>query len=77
MLVRGGVFLYPRDSKDPKKVGGLRLVYEANPMAMLVAQAGGSACSRRILEIIPHELHQRIPGRARRETRSGAPDSLP
>jgi fructose-1,6-bisphosphatase len=63
ILIRGGVFLNPRDSKDPKKNGRLRLIYEANPMAMLVEQAGGAASTgrRRILEIIPHELHQRIP----------------
>jgi fructose-1,6-bisphosphatase len=63
ILIRGGVFLYPRDSKDPKHVGRLRLIYEANPMAMLVEQAGGAASTgrRRILDIIPHELHQRIP----------------
>jgi fructose-1,6-bisphosphatase len=63
VLIRGGVFLYPHDSKDPKKSGGLRLIYEANPMAMLVEQAGGAASTgrRRILEIIPNELHQRIP----------------
>ena len=62
LLIRGGVFLYPRDSKDPKKVGRLRLIYEVNPMAMLVEQAGGTASTdrRRILEIIPHEFHQRI-----------------
>jgi fructose-1,6-bisphosphatase len=63
ILIRGGVFLYPHDSKDPKKNGGLRLIYEANPMAMLVEQAGGAASTgrRRILDIIPNELHQRIP----------------
>jgi len=63
ILIRGGVFLYPRDSKDPEKADRLRLIYEANPMAMLVEQAGGAASTgrQRILEIIPHELHQRIP----------------
>jgi fructose-1,6-bisphosphatase len=63
ILIRGGVFLDPRESKDPTKNGRLRLIYEANPMAMLVEQAGGAASTgrRRILEIIPHELHQRIP----------------
>jgi fructose-1,6-bisphosphatase len=62
-LIRGGVFLYPYDSKDPNKRGGLRLICEANPMAMLVEQAGGAASTgrRRILDIIPNELHQRIP----------------
>jgi len=63
ILIRGGVFLYPRDSKDPEKAGRLRLIYEANPMAMLVEQAGGAASTgrQRVLEIVPHELHQRTP----------------
>jgi fructose-1,6-bisphosphatase len=63
LLIRGGVFLNPPDSKDPKKNGRLRLIYEANPMAMLVEQAGGAGSTgrRRILEITPHELHQSIP----------------
>jgi len=63
ILIRGGVFLYPRDTKDPTKAGRLRLIYEANPMAMLVEQAGGLASTgrRRILEIVPQGLHQRIP----------------
>jgi len=63
ILVRGGVFLYPRDSKDPSKPGRLRLIYEANPMAMIVEQAGGLASTgrHRILEIVPQGLHQRVP----------------
>jgi fructose-1,6-bisphosphatase I/sedoheptulose-1,7-bisphosphatase len=62
ILTRGGVFLYPRDSKDPAKEGRLRLLYEANPVAMLVEQAGGRATTgrRRILDVEPTELHQRI-----------------
>ncbi len=62
ILTRGGVFLYPRDSKDPSKEGRLRLLYEANPVAMLVEQAGGLATTgrERILEVRPSELHQRI-----------------
>ena len=62
ILTRGGVFLYPRDTKDPSKEGRLRLLYEANPVAMLVEQAGGRATtgSRRILDVQPTQLHQRI-----------------
>ncbi|CAG1003935.1 fructose-1,6-bisphosphatase I / sedoheptulose-1,7-bisphosphatase [Methylophilaceae bacterium] len=63
ILMRGGIYLYPRDSKDMSKPGRLRLMYEANPMGMLVEQAGGlaSTCRERILEIEPQELHQRVP----------------
>ncbi len=62
ILTRGGVFLYPRDSKDPAKAGRLRLLYEANPVAFLVEQAGGLASTgrERILEVRPTELHQRV-----------------
>jgi fructose-1,6-bisphosphatase I / sedoheptulose-1,7-bisphosphatase len=62
ILMRGGVFLYPRDRKDPTKPGRLRLLYEANPVSFIVEQAGGrsiSGCDR-ILDITPSELHQRI-----------------
>jgi fructose-1,6-bisphosphatase I len=60
-LVAGGIFLYPADAKNPS--GKLRLTYEANPMAMIVEQAGGAATDgeRRILEIQPERLHQRVP----------------
>jgi fructose-1,6-bisphosphatase I len=60
VLWRGGIFMYPRDSKN--KDGRLRLMYEANPMAFIVEQAGGSATdgSMRILDIQPKKLHQRI-----------------
>lgn len=60
-LIYGGIYLYPEDSKMPN--GKLRLVYEANPLAMLIEQAGGKASDgkRRILDIIPDALHQRIP----------------
>ncbi len=63
ILTRGGVFLYPWDRKDPDKPGKLRLMYEANPMALLVEQAGGAATDgrRRILDIEPAQLHQRVP----------------
>ncbi|NNH00847.1 class 1 fructose-bisphosphatase [Acinetobacter sp. ANC 5414] len=63
ILCRSGIFLYPYDTKDPKKAGRLRLMYEANPMSMLMEQAGGASTTGRvrILEIQPTELHQRIP----------------
>jgi fructose-1,6-bisphosphatase I / sedoheptulose-1,7-bisphosphatase len=62
ILTRGGVFLYPRDSKDPAKEGRLRLLYEANPIAFLIEQAGGLATTgrERVLEVTPCDLHQRI-----------------
>jgi fructose-1,6-bisphosphatase len=63
ILVRGGLFMYPKDSKDPAKPGRLRLLYEANPMAMIVEAAGGAASTGRgrVLELEPRELHQRVP----------------
>lgn len=63
VLVRGGVFMYPIDSKIKKNGGKLRLMYEANPMAMLVEQAGGAASNgkMRIMEIKPSKIHQRVP----------------
>jgi len=63
ILIRGGVFMYPRDSKAPNKSGRLRLLYEANPMAMLIEQAGGLASTGRgcLLEKQPEQLHQRAP----------------
>ena len=63
ILTRGGVFLYPWDRKDPDKPGKLRLMYEANPMAFIVEQAGGAATTgrERILDIAPSALHQRVP----------------
>lgn len=63
ILVRGGVFMYPHDTKDPGKPGRLRLMYEANPIAMLVEQAGGMASTGRsaILELAPAALHERVP----------------
>ena len=62
ILMRGGVFLYPRDSKDPAKPGRLRLLYEANPIGFLMEQAGGRASSGRqpLLGVKPTALHQRI-----------------
>ena len=62
ILTRGGVFMYPWDKREPNKPGKLRLMYEANPMAWLVEQAGGAATNghQRILDIQPTELHQRV-----------------
>ncbi len=62
ILMRGGVFMYPRDNKDPAKHGRLRLLYEANPISMLIEQAGGQASTgrKRMLEVQPESLHQRI-----------------
>jgi fructose-1,6-bisphosphatase I len=64
ILMRGGVFLYPWDKREPNKPGKLRLMYEGNPMAFLIEQAGGKATTdgtQAILDVIPTELHQRIP----------------
>ena len=63
ILTRGGIFIYPWDKKDPSKPGKLRLMYEANPMSLLVEQAGGAATNgrERILDIAPTQLHQRVP----------------
>jgi fructose-1,6-bisphosphatase I len=62
ILMRGGVFLYPRDRKDPARAGRLRLLYEANPISLLIEQAGGAASTgrERLLEVEPKQLHQRI-----------------
>ena len=63
ILTRGGVFMYPRDNRNPSMPGKLRLMYEANPMAMIIEQAGGVATNgtQRILDIQPQSLHQRVP----------------
>jgi len=63
ILMRGGVFMYPKDTGDSGKAGRLRLMYEANPIGMVVEQAGGMASTGRgrILELLPTELHQRVP----------------
>lgn len=62
ILMRGGVFLYPRDSKDAAKPGRLRLLYEANPVGFIMEQAGGRAStgSQPVLGVVPTSLHQRI-----------------
>ncbi|MFI4868401.1 MAG: class 1 fructose-bisphosphatase [Steroidobacterales bacterium] len=63
ILMRGGVFMYPKDTKDPGKPGRLRLMYEANPISLLIEQAGGRATTgrQRLLDVVPETLHQRIP----------------
>ncbi|MBI5626066.1 MAG: class 1 fructose-bisphosphatase [Nitrosomonadales bacterium] len=63
ILIRGGVFMYPKDTKDPAKAGKLRLLYEANPMSFIVEQAGGMSSTgyERIMGIKPSGLHQRVP----------------
>jgi len=62
ILTRGGVFIYPWDAKDPTKPGKLRLMYEANPMAFIVEQAGGAATNgmERIMSLQPTKLHERV-----------------
>ncbi len=63
ILVRGGIFMYPRDNKDPSKAGKLRLMYEANPMSFIIEQAGGASSTgrERMLDVKPSGLHQRVP----------------
>jgi fructose-1,6-bisphosphatase I len=63
ILTRGGIFMYPLDSKTKDKGGKLRLLYEANPMSFIIEQAGGAATTgrQRILDIQPEKLHQRVP----------------
>jgi fructose-1,6-bisphosphatase I / sedoheptulose-1,7-bisphosphatase len=63
ILMRGGVYLYPADSKLPAKAGRLRLLYEANPISFIVEQAGGKSSTgrKRILDILPDDIHQRVP----------------
>jgi len=62
ILMRGGIFMYPWDQREPNKPGKLRLMYEANPMSWLVEQAGGAATNghQRILDIHPTQLHERV-----------------
>ena len=63
ILVRGGIFMYPFDTKEAGKAGKLRLLYEANPMSFIIEQAGGLASTGRgrIMELKPTGLHQRVP----------------
>ena len=63
ILTRGGIFMYPWDNRDPKKPGKLRLMYEGNPMSMLVEQAGGLSSTSEIdiMDVAPELIHQRVP----------------
>jgi len=63
IISRGGIFLYPEDARDGYGNGRLRLVYECNPIAFLIEQAGGAATTglQRILDISPTSVHQRVP----------------
>jgi fructose-1,6-bisphosphatase I len=62
ILKRGGIFMYPRDAREPDKKGKLRLLYEANPMSFIVEQAGGVSTNgyQRILDLQPEQLHERV-----------------
>ena len=62
IMTRGGIFMYPWDKREPEKPGKLRLMYEANPMAWLIEQAGGAATNgrQRILDLQPSKLHERV-----------------
>ena len=62
IMTRGGIFMYPWDKREPGKPGKLRLMYEANPMAWLIEQAGGAATTgrERIMEVQPQQLHERV-----------------
>ena len=63
ILMRGGVYMYPYDAKEPRRAGRLRLMYEANPVALLIEQAGGAASTgrERLLTVVPQDIHQRVP----------------
>lgn len=63
ILTRGGIFMYPLDTKDLAKGGKLRLMYEANPMSCIVEQAGGASSTgrERIMDMVPTSIHQRVP----------------
>jgi hypothetical protein len=63
ILTRGGIFMYPKDSKDATRPGRLRLMYEANPISFIIEQAGGKSTTgrERVMEMKPTELHQRVP----------------
>jgi fructose-1,6-bisphosphatase I len=63
LLIRGGIYMYPIDSRLKKQGGRLRLMYEANPLSFIVEQAGGAVSTgrKRIMDIKPAKLHQRVP----------------
>lgn len=62
ILMRGGVFLYPQDGRLPRKPGKLRLMYEANPLGLIIQNAGGQTSNgtENLLNIVPESLHQRV-----------------
>lgn len=62
ILQRGGIFMYPRDSRNPDRPGKLRLLYEANPMSLIMENAQGESTNghERILDIVPEKIHQRV-----------------
>jgi fructose-1,6-bisphosphatase I len=62
ILMRGGIFMYPWDKREPEKAGKLRLMYEANPLGFIVEQAGGAVTNgvENILDLAPSKLHQRV-----------------
>jgi len=62
ILMRGGVFLYPWDAREPDRPGKLRLLYEGNPMSLLIERAGGKATNAEqpLLDVKPTSLHQRV-----------------
>lgn len=63
ILIRGGIFMYPYDSRDPTKAGKLRLMYEGNPMSMIIEEAGGLSSTGRmcIMDVEPKDIHDRVP----------------
>lgn len=63
ILFRGGVFMYPIDSKIARQGGKLRLLYEANPMSFIIEQAGGLSTTgyQRMMDVTPSDIHQRVP----------------
>ena len=82
LMIRGGVYLYPADARASCREGRLRLLYEANPIAFLVEQAGGAATDgrRRILDLLPQRIHQRVGlvcGAVEEVTRIGDYHALP
>ncbi len=79
ILTRGGIFMYPKDTKDPAKAGKLRLLYEANPMAFIVEQAGGAATTgrERILDLSPGRSAPARAGDPRFQDRSRYRDRIP
>jgi len=63
ILLRGGVFLHPRDTRDTSKLGHVHLLTEANPVAMIIEQAGGAASTGRrpVMDVMPDAIHQNVP----------------